>query len=192
VEASVQKELEQRIVTLTEKLRVGNGLDPGVDMGPLTNLSQWKTTNMYVEIAKEEGGRILTGGFPLQEGAASKGFFYAPTVITDVLPHHRIAKEEVFGPVLAILTAKDFDEAVKINNDTVYGLSTAIYTKSLHYANRAAIELDSGLVYINSGTSAAETGMPFGGTKFSGNGHREVSHHAFDVFTEWKTIYTNF
>ncbi len=192
VEASVQDELEKRIVKLTEALKIGNGLDPEVDVGPLANAKQFETVKRYVSIAKEEGGHILTGGHPLTGEGFDKGFFYAPTVITNVQRHHRIAREEVFGPVLAVITARDFGEAVEINNETEYGLSSAIYTNSLHYANRAARELESGLVYINSGTSNAETGLAFGGVKHSGNGHREVSYHAFDVMTEWKTVYTNY
>ncbi|WP_232059617.1 aldehyde dehydrogenase family protein [Kyrpidia spormannii] len=192
VEASVQEELERRIVQLTEKLTVGYGLDPKVQMGPLANAKQFSTVSRYVLTAKDEGGRVLFGGHPVSVEGFEEGFFYAPTVITNVQRHHRIAREEVFGPVLAILTARDFDEAVEINNETQYGLSTAVYTNNLHYANRAARECESGLVYINSGTSNAEMGAAFGGFKDSGNGHREVSYHAFDVMTEWKTIYTSY
>ncbi|QRG65211.1 aldehyde dehydrogenase family protein [Brevibacillus choshinensis] len=189
---SVREELEQRIVALTEKLKVGNGLETGIDIGPLANASQLKTVETYVEIAKQEGGRLLTGGFALKEAAYQGGFYYAPTVVTNVRRDHRIAREEIFGPVLAIISVEHFEEAIEVNNDTEYGLSTSIYTNSLHYANRASRELEAGLVYINNGTSNAETGMAFGGVKMSGNGHREVSHHAFDCMTEWKTIYTNF
>ncbi|MFT9846780.1 aldehyde dehydrogenase family protein [Aneurinibacillus sp. REN35] len=192
VEESVRAELEKRIVALTEQLRIGNGLEEGIDIGPLANAAQMNTVKEYVEIAKEEGGHILTGGYALQTEEHRKGFYYAPTVITNVRQEHRIAREEIFGPVLAIISAQNFDEAVAFNNDTEYGLSSAIYTSSLHYANRAARELESGLVYINNGTSNAETGMAFGGMKLSGNGHREVSYHAFDVMTEWKTVYTNY
>ncbi|MED4582292.1 aldehyde dehydrogenase family protein [Brevibacillus choshinensis] len=189
---SVREELEQRIVALTEKLKVGNGLETGIEIGPLANASQLKTVEAYVEIAKQEGGRLLTGGFALNEAEYQAGFYYVPTVITNVRRDHRIAKEEIFGPVLAIISVEHFEEAIEVNNDTEYGLSTSIYTNNLHYANRASRELESGLVYINNGTSNAETGMAFGGVKMSGNGHREVSHHAFDCMTEWKTIYTNF
>nr|WP_183192437.1 aldehyde dehydrogenase family protein [Brevibacillus fluminis] len=189
---SVREELEQRIVELTEKLRVGNGLEEGTEIGPLANAAQLKTVATYVEIARQEGSRLLTGGVALREGAYQNGFYYTPTVITDVKKDHRIAREEIFGPVLAIISVQDLEEAIEVNNDTEYGLSTSIYTNSLHYANRASRELESGLVYINNGTSNAETGMAFGGVKMSGNGHREVSHHAFDCMTEWKTIYTNY
>ncbi|TCZ76309.1 aldehyde dehydrogenase family protein [Paenibacillus albiflavus] len=188
VEASIQEELEKRIVELATKLKVGNGLEAGIDMGPLTNAKQLRTVEQYVEVALQEGGTILCGG----QAASLGSLFYMPTVITNVERHHRIAREEVFGPVLAIMTAESYEDAIAINNDTEYGLSSSIYTNSLHYANRAAKDLESGLVYINNGTSNAETGLAFGGMKNSGNGHREVSHQAFDVMTEWKTIYTNY
>lgn len=186
-EESIREELERRVVALSKSITVGNGMQPGVEMGPLATRSQLDTVERYAEIAKSQGGIVLTGGERLERA----GYFYAPTVITNVRPTDRIAREEIFGPVLAILGAKNFEEAVAINNNTEYGLSSAIYTNSLHYAGRAMRELESGLVYINSGTSSSETGAPFGGMKMSGNGHREVSHHAFDSMTEWKTIYTN-
>lgn len=188
VEAPIQAELEKRIVELAQNLKVGNGLDADIDMGPLTNAKQLRTVEKYVELAHQEGGEILCGGHTSVEGS----LYYLPTVITNVQRHHRIAKEEIFGPILAILTAADYEEAIEINNDTEYGLSSSIYTNSLHYANRAAKDLETGLVYINNGTSNAEIGLAFGGMKNSGNGHREVSYQAFDVMTEWKTIYTNY
>lgn len=192
VEESIQEELEEKLLQRIQQLRIGDGLAEGVDMGPLATQQQLETVESYIEIAKKEGGKIRTGGHRLTEGELKKGYFFAPTLINQVLPTHRVAREEVFGPVLAVITARDLDHAIAINNDTEYGLSTAIYTQSLHAANVAMREIDSGLVYINSGTSNAEVGMPFGGSKLSGNGHREVSHHALDVMTEWKTIYTNY
>ncbi|MCR8641051.1 aldehyde dehydrogenase family protein [Paenibacillus sp. N1-5-1-14] len=193
VEASVQQALEQRIVALTRKLQIGNGLDADVHVGSLANNSQLATVQRYVKIAQDEGGHILCGGHRLvMEPWQTQGLYYSPTVITDVQRHHRIAQEEVFGPVLAIITAQDYEDAVAINNESVYGLSSSIYTNSLHYANRAARDLESGLVYINNGTSNAEIGLAFGGLKQSGNGHREVAYQAFDVMTEWKTVYTNY
>lgn len=192
VEESIQEELEEKLLQRIQQLRIGDGLAEGVDMGPLATQQQLETVESYIEIVKKEGGKIRTGGHRLTEGELKKGYFFAPTLINQVLPTHRVAREEVFGPVLAVITARDLDHAIAINNDTEYGLSTAIYTQSLHAANVAMREIDSGLVYINSGTSNAEVGMPFGGSKLSGNGHREVSHHALDVMTEWKTIYTNY
>lgn len=120
------------------------------------------------------------------------GFYYEPTIIENVKPKDTVAQEEIFGPVLAIIEVDSYEEAIKVNNGTIYGLSTSIYTQSLHFANRAAKEAVSGLVYINNGTSNAEMGVAFGGMKMSGNGHREVSHHVFDVMTEWKSIYINY
>ncbi|MCM2535414.1 aldehyde dehydrogenase family protein [Neobacillus pocheonensis] len=137
----------------------------------------------------EEGGKIVSGGQRVKELG---GYYYEPTIIENVKPNDTIAQEEIFGPVLAIIEVDSYEEAIEVNNGTIYGLSTSIYTESLHYANRAAKEAVSGLVYINNGTSNAEMGVAFGGMKMSGNGHREVSHHAFDVMTEWKSIYTNY
>ncbi|WP_217269609.1 aldehyde dehydrogenase family protein [Neobacillus endophyticus] len=189
VERPIKQELVAKIVQLTKSMKIGNGLEEGNQVGPLVNESQLHTVESYVKKAVEEGGKIVLGG---KRAAELGGFYYEPTIIENVRPHDVIAQEEIFGPVLAIIEADSYEEAMEINNNTIYGLSTAIYTKSLHYANRAAREAVSGLVYINNGTSNAEMGVAFGGMKMSGNGHREVSHHSFDVMTEWKSIYTNY
>lgn len=164
-------------------MKIGNGLEEGNQIGPLVNEAQLQTVENYVKKAVDQGGNIVLGGKRAEELG---GFYYEPTIIENVRPNDVIAQEEIFGPVLAIIEADSYEEAMEINNGTIYGLSTAIYTESLHYANRAAREAVSGLVYINNGTSNAEMGVAFGGMKMSGNGHREVSHHAFDVMTEWK------
>jgi aldehyde dehydrogenase (NAD+) len=189
VERSVKDELVQKVVELTKAMKIGNGLEEGSQIGPLVNEEQLHTVEKYVETAVAEGGKVVVGG---RRAGALGGFYYEPTIIEHVKRDHTIAQEEIFGPVLAIIEADSYEEAMEINNGTIYGLSTSIYTESLHYANRAATEAVSGLVYINNGTSNAEMGVAFGGMKMSGNGHREVSHHAFDVMTEWKSIYTNY
>lgn len=188
VEKSIKHKLIKNIVQKTAELKVGNGLDDEVDMGPLVNESQLNNVKKYVEIAVQEGGNIELGGSQIGEN----GFFFEPTIISDVSPDDTLAQEEVFGPVLAIIEANDLDEAITINNNTVYGLSTAVYTNNLTNAKRMSKEAESGLVYINSGTSNAEIGVAFGGIKLSGNGHREVSMQSFDFMTEWKSIYTNY
>lgn len=192
VEASVKASLEERIVQRVSSLRIGNGLQPGIEVGPLVSARQLDVVQGYVEIAVEAGARVLAGGHALVHDDYASGFFYAPTVITDVQAHHRIAREEVFGPVLAILSARNLEDAIRINNDTEYGLAAAVFTNNLRWANVAAGELEAGMVFVNNGTITSESGMPFGGYKASGNGHREVSHHAFDVMTEWKTTYTSY
>jgi aldehyde dehydrogenase (NAD+) len=189
VERSVKEELLKKVIALTKEMKIGNGLEQGVVIGPLVNEQQCRLVENYVQKAIEEGGNIALGGHPLSELGTC---YYTPTIIDDVRSNHTIAQEEIFGPVLAFMEVDGYEEAMSINNGTMYGLSTSIYTSSLHYANRAAKDAVSGLVYINNGTSNAEMGVAFGGMKMSGNGHREVSHHAFDVMTEWKSIYTNY
>jgi aldehyde dehydrogenase (NAD+) len=189
VERPVKELLVQKVVDLTKSMKIGNGLEEGKQVGPLVNEDQLHTVEKYVKTAIEEGGKIVSGGQRVKELG---GYYYEPTIIENVKPNDTVAQDEIFGPVLAIIEVDSYEEAMEVNNGTIYGLSTSIYTESLHYANRAAKEAVSGLVYINNGTSNAEMGVAFGGMKMSGNGHREVSHHAFDVMTEWKSIYTNY
>lgn len=189
VESPIKDQLIKKLVEKTKQLKVGNGLEKDIKVGPVVNEKQLKTIEASVEGAVQEGGKIEIGGRRLDE---LKGFFYEPTIISNVKAVDKIAYEEVFGPVLAVIDVDSYEEAMKINNDTKYGLSTSIYTNDLHFANRAEQEANSGLVYINSGTSNAEIGVAFGGRKMSGNGHREVSNHSFELMTEWKSIYTNF
>ncbi|MEH7417503.1 aldehyde dehydrogenase family protein [Neobacillus drentensis] len=189
VERAVKEPLVQKVVELTKSMKIGNGLEEGIQVGPLVNEDQLQLVEKYVSTAIKEDGKIVSGGQRVKELG---GYYYHPTIIENVKPNGTIAQEEIFGPVLAIMEVDSYEEAMAVNNGTVYGLSTSIYTESLHYANRAAREAVSGLVYINNGTSNAEMGVAFGGMKMSGNGHREVSHHAFDVMTEWKSIYTNY
>ncbi|MBO1002775.1 aldehyde dehydrogenase family protein [Pseudogracilibacillus auburnensis] len=189
VERSVKAKLIDLLVERTKEMNVGNGLVEESDIGPVVNESQLETIESYVHQAVQEGGKVEIGG---KRGSDLEGYFYEPTIISNVKPTDTIAHEEIFGPVLAVLEVDSYEEAMKINNDTIYGLSTSIYTNSLHFANKASREAVSGLVYINSGTSNAEIGVAFGGMKMSGNGHREVSNHSFDLMTEWKSIYTNY
>ncbi|WP_409298797.1 aldehyde dehydrogenase family protein [Peribacillus sp. SCS-26] len=188
-EEEIHDQLLQKVVKLTKALRIGNGLLEGVDIGPLVNRERLLASLQYVKDAVKEGAAVECGGDAVP---SEKGYYFKPAVLSGVKPEDKVAVEEVFGPVLAFIKAASFEEAVRINNATPYGLSTSIFTNSLHYANRGAAEIESGLVYINNGTSNAEIGVAFGGTKLSGNGHREVSHHVFDAMTEWKTIYTNY
>lgn len=169
-------------------LKVGNGLDASVDMGPLVNKTQLTNVQESVAQALGEGGVLEYGGARIGE----TGYFYQPTIISNVTAEATLAQEEVFGPVLAIIEVEDVEEAIRVNNNTVYGLSTSVYTNNLSHAKHVSKEAASGLVYINSGTSNAEIGVAFGGTKLSGNGHREVSVQSFDFMTEWKSIYTNY
>lgn len=182
----------EMLKTKTEKLRLGNGLDERVDVGPLVSEAQRETVHSYVEIGKKEGATLLTGGEVYAEGECARGWFYRPTVFVDVLPTMRIAQEEIFGPVLSVIKAKNFEEAIEILNGTVYGLSSSIYTKDLAKAHKAIERAETGIVYINAPTIGAECHLPFGGMKNTGNGHREGGWTAYEIFTEVKTVYIDY
>jgi acyl-CoA reductase-like NAD-dependent aldehyde dehydrogenase len=146
----------------------------------------------YVQIGKDEGAKLLTGGNRLADGAHAKGWFHAPTVFGDCLPTMRIAQEEIFGPVVSLLPVRDFDEAIEVANGVPYGLSASIYTRNVNRAFEATRDLYTGIVYVNAPTIGAETHLPFGGTKQTGNGHREAAIAAIDFYTEWKTVYIDY
>jgi len=187
----IHDEFVQRLVERAKKLRLGNGLDEKNEVGPLVTPGRVEAVEAWVKIGRKEG-KVLCGGAPVTEGALKKGCFYAPTVIDGVKPAARIAREEIFGPVLSVLTVKDLDDAVACLNDVEYGLSSSIYTRDVNNAFYAMQELDCGIVYVNAPTIGAECHFPFGGTKNTGNGHREGAHPIYEVFTEWKTIYVDY
>ncbi|HVR86885.1 MAG TPA: aldehyde dehydrogenase family protein, partial [Planctomycetota bacterium] len=188
----IHDEMVRRLIGRVAALRVGPGLDEKTDVGPLINKERVKAVDEYVRIGRKEG-ELLCGGEPLTSGAHKKGCYYAPTVFDGVRPAARIAREEIFGPVLSILTVKDLDEGVRCLNDTAYGLSSSIYTRDVNNAFIAIGELETGIVYVNAPTIGAECHYPFGGTKDTGNGHREGgTHPVYEVFTEWKTIYVDY
>jgi aldehyde dehydrogenase (NAD+) len=144
-----------------------------------------------VGIALAEGAKLLTGGHPLREGAYAHGTFFEPTVLGAVTPSMRIAREEVFGPVVSLIEFETFEEAIEIANSIDYGLSTALYTKDVNRAFTAIRDLESGITYINAPTIGAEVHLPFGGVKHTGNGHRE-GNGAIDFFTTWKAVYVDY
>ena len=183
--------LTRRVAERARKLRLGDGLDPATDVGPLVNRSQVETVEKYVAIGKVEG-TLAAGGERASEGALAKGHFFKPTVFTGVRPDARIAVEEIFGPVLAMVKVRSLEEAVEVNNASAYGLSSSIFTADVNRAFAAMRDLDTGIVYVNHGTTGAETHLPFGGTRGTGNGHREAGHTMLDPFTEWKSIYVDF
>ena len=143
-------------------------------------------------IGADEGAELLTGGEIASEGELGKGFFYRPTIFAGVEPQMRIAQEEIFGPTTALIRVADFDEAIRVANGIRYGLSSSIFTRDVNKAFRAMRDLAAGITYINAGTTGAEVHLPFGGTKDTGNGHREAGQAALDVFTEWKSIYVDY
>jgi acyl-CoA reductase-like NAD-dependent aldehyde dehydrogenase len=185
VHERVHDDLVERVATRAKALRLGDGLDPATEVGPLVNRKQ-------LETGLREGGQLAAGGAAATEGALAKGHFYRPTVFTGLQPNARIAVEEIFGPVLAMIRVKRFEDAVEINNASSYGLSSSIFTADVNRAFAAMRDLDTGIVYVNHGTTGAETHLPFGGTRGTGNGHREAGHTMLDPFTEWKSIYVDF
>lgn len=192
VHESVKDQLEERLLVEIEKLTIGDGLDEQNKVGPIINEAGLRKIEKYVQIGQEEGARMVAGGRVLDEGDLSKGYYYAPTLFTDVSADMRIAKEEIFGPVLSIIPVKDLDEAIEVNNDVAFGLSSSIFTQDINKVFKAQRDLDTGIVYVNAGTTGAEIHLPFGGTKGTGNGHRDSGQAALDVFTEWKAVYVDF
>ncbi|HYB01041.1 MAG TPA: aldehyde dehydrogenase family protein, partial [Ktedonobacteraceae bacterium] len=192
VQKPVQQAFTDRLVAAAEKLRVGNGLDPEIDMGPLVNKGRVKAVHEYTEIGKLEGAKLILGGSPLTDDDYSAGAFYKPTIFTNVGPSMRIATEEIFGPFVSIVPVASYEEAIEVANSTEYGLSTALFTESTRYTFRAMRDIQSGLVYFNAPTTGAEIQMPFGGMKASGNGHRELGAGAVAEFSEIKSIFVSY
>ncbi len=192
VHKKVYAEFTEKFVARAKKLRVGNGLDADVDMGPSISESQLQTVMKYVEIGKGEGAKLAAGGHRLDTGKYARGWFHEPTVFLDCNPKMRISQEEIFGPVVSVMPVGSLDEAIEVANGVKYGLSSSIYTRNINNAYRAQRDLDTGIVYVNAPTIGAETHLPFGGTKQTGNGHRESGLAAIDFYSEWKTIYVDY
>jgi aldehyde dehydrogenase (NAD+) len=190
---AIKKQLLDKLTARTAKLRLGDGLLPTTDVGPVINQRAVEKIHEYTEIARKEGAAVLVGGEPATEGELAKGSFYQPTIFDNVEPHFRVAQEEIFGPSLSVLRAQDLDEAIDINNKTNFGLSTSLYTSNVNRAFTAMRDITTGLLYINAGTIGSEVQLPFGGTRGTGNGHREGGGPpVLDTFTEWKSIYVDY
>jgi aldehyde dehydrogenase (NAD+) len=179
-------------VERAKSLRVGDGLQEQTEMGPSNSESQLETVVKYVDIGRQEGATLKTGGKRLSGGAYSRGYFHEPTIFTDVDARMRIAREEIFGPVVSVIPCRSLEEAIEIGNGVEYGLSASIYTQDINRAFQAMRDLYTGIFYVNAPTIGAEVHLPFGGTKNTGNGHREAGVAALDVFSEWKSIYIDF
>ena len=192
VHRAVAEEFAARLVAAAERLRLGDGQLPETDMGPLVNRGRVTAVHEYTQIGRREGATLLTGGTPVADGELADGAFYAPTIFTDVTAEMRIAQEEVFGPFVSIIPVADYEEAIQVANSTIYGLSCAIFTENVRTVFRAMRDIDSGLVYINAGTTGAEPHLPFGGTKQSGNGHRELGRKAVEEFSDIKTVFVSY
>ncbi|MGI8884606.1 MAG: aldehyde dehydrogenase family protein [Pyrinomonadaceae bacterium] len=193
VHKKVYKKFTEKLIEKVKKLKVGNGLDKQTEVGPVINEAAMNKILSYIEIGKSEDKATLAcGGNRLTKGDYKKGYFIEPTVFTDVDRNHRIGQEEIFGPVTSVIPFSTLDEAIDIVNDVKYGLSSAIYTQDVNQSFYAMQELYTGICYVNSATIGAEVHLPFGGTKGTGNGHREAGTQVLDIFTEWKSLYIDY
>jgi acyl-CoA reductase-like NAD-dependent aldehyde dehydrogenase len=192
VQQGVYDELQKRLVDAAEKLRLGPGWEDGVDVGPVINRGALEKIHSYTEIGVGEGAKLLTGGEVADGDGLRDGTFYRPTIFGDVEPEMRVAQEEIFGPTTALIPVRDVDEAIRVSNGIEFGLSSSIFTRDVNTAFRAIRDLEAGITYVNAGTIGAEVHLPFGGTKGTGNGHREAGQAALDVFTEWKSVYVDY
>jgi len=193
VQKKVYRKFVDRFVKRVKKLRVGNGLDPNTDVGPVINRDAVDKIMSYIDIGqREDKAKLMCGGNQLTKGEYSRGYFIEPTVFADVKPGMRVEQEEIFGPVTSIVPFGTLDEAIEIVNGVRYGLSSAIYTADVNNAFHAMEDLYTGICYVNSATIGAEVHLPFGGTKATGNGHREAGTQVLDIFSEWKSIYVDY
>jgi aldehyde dehydrogenase (NAD+) len=192
VHKDVYREFVEKLVARARSLKVGNGLDPTVQMGPLINENQLANVEKYVEIGKNGGAKLLCGGERLTGADYDFGWFYSPTLFGDCDPAMRVSREEIFGPVVSVIPCGSLEEAIEIGNGVVYGLSSSIYTRNVNRAFQAMRDMETGIFYVNAPTIGAETHLPFGGTKQTGNGHREASTAALDFYSEWKAVYVDY
>jgi aldehyde dehydrogenase (NAD+) len=192
VHQTVYRRFLEQFVERARALRVGDGLEPSTQMGPSISQGQLETVTKYVQIGTQEGARLVCGGHLLSSGAHANGYFHEPTIFADVQPAMRIAQEEIFGPVVSVIPCKSFEDAVVVGNGVQYGLSASIYTQDVNRAFSAMRDMYTGIFYVNAPTIGAEVHLPFGGTKSTGNGHREAGTAALDVFSEWKSVYVDF
>jgi acyl-CoA reductase-like NAD-dependent aldehyde dehydrogenase len=180
------------LVERAEAMKLGDGLDDETDVGPVINQAALEKIHGYTEIGQDEGAKLLTGGEVATGDGLDRGFFYRPTVFAEVEPDMRIAQEEIFGPTTALIRATDVEEAIRIANGVKYGLSSSIFTRDVNRAFKAIRDLKTGITYVNAGTTGAEVHLPFGGTKDTGNGHREAGQAALEFYTEWKSVYVDY
>jgi len=192
LQEGIHDQLLEKLVKRAESMKIGKPWDESVDLGPVINESSMNKILEYVEIGKNEGAKLMTGGERYTEGECKNGWFLKPTIFADVKAGMRIEQEEIFGPVLSVVKVKTFEEAIEVLNNSEYGLSSSIYTKDVNKAFTAMEDIDTGITYVNGPTIGAECHMPFGGTKNTGNGHREGGWTVYEIFTEQKTIYVDY
>jgi len=192
VHRKAQRELVDRLVSRAGGMRLGNGLDETVDIGPVVSESQLNVIHDFIGVGQREGARLAVGGSVVRDGELSRGYFHQPTIFDNARPDMRVAQEEIFGPVTTLIPVDSLDEAIDVANGVKYGLSASIFTQDINRAFRAMQDIYTGILYINAGTTGAEIHLPFGGTKATGNGHREAGTASLDFFTEWQSIYVDF
>ena len=194
VHKKVYRTFAEKFKTAASHLRLGDGLLKETDVGPIINESQFKKVLYYIDVGKKEGAKLILGGKAYQKGNCYKGYFIEPTIFSEVTPEMRIAQEEIFGPVVSLIRAEDLRDAIRIVNETPFGLSSAIYTQDVNSSAIAERDLESGIVYINASTIGAEIQLPFGGIKHSGYGREEAGGRggALDTYSRWKVIYRDF
>jgi aldehyde dehydrogenase (NAD+) len=192
VVADVADEFVERIAKRAESMRLGDGANADTEMGPSVDSSQFKTVLRYIDVGQEDGATLVCGGSPATGDALKKGYFVRPTVFDHVTPEMRLAREEVFGPVLAVLRVADFDEAMQVANDCEYGLSSSIFTNDAVRVFRFIDEIETGMTHVNSPTTGGEAHIPFGGIKGTGIGDREQGSTALDFYTDLKVVYVDY
>jgi aldehyde dehydrogenase (NAD+) len=194
VHKKVYRKFIEKFKNKASRLKLGDGLQKETDVGPVINESQFNKILRYIEIGRSEGAKLILGGKSCRKGNCSKGYFIEPTLFIDVTPGMRIAREEIFGPVVSVIKAEDLEDAIQIVNRTPYGLSSSIYTQNVNASAIAERDLETGIVYINASTIGAEIQLPFGGIKHSGYGRKEAGGRggALDTYSRWKVIYRDF
>ncbi|MGI8855010.1 MAG: aldehyde dehydrogenase family protein [Thermomicrobiales bacterium] len=192
VHQAVYRDLLDKLVAKARQLTLGDGLDEGTDVGPVISDAQLQRIHSYIPVGEREGAEVAIGGKVVAAGALGKGFYHEPTIFAGVTPDMRVAREEIFGPVTSVIPVQSLDQAIDVVNQSEYGLSASIYTQDVNRAFRAMRDVDTGILYVNAGTIGAEIQLPFGGTKATGNGHREAGTAALDVFSEWQALYIDY
>jgi aldehyde dehydrogenase (NAD+) len=188
----IADEFVERIARRAGSMRIGNGMDPNTEMGPSVDEAQFKIVLKYIDIGREDGATLVCGGSRATGNGLDKGFFVNPTVFDHVAPDMRIAREEIFGPVLSVMRVKNFEEAMQVANDTEYGLSSSIFSNDAARIFRFVDEIETGMTHINSPTTGGEAHIPFGGIKGTGIGDREQGSTALDFYTELKVVYVDY
>jgi aldehyde dehydrogenase (NAD+) len=192
VEESIYDEFVAALVERTRRLKVGNGLEPGIDIGPAIDQSQLETNLKYIEIGRQEAGEPLCGGHRLTGEGYDKGYFVAPTIFADVTEHMTIAQDEIFGPVLAVMRARNFDDAMRIANNIPFGLSASIQTTNVSRVFEYVHRMEAGLLTVNLPSAGVEYQLPFGGTKESSFGPKEQGPAAMEFYSDYKTVYLKY